>query len=177
MVDPAVFDQQQVDELLWIMHEHIIPTALALLPARMNSPEARAMLLAIGLQESGFKYRRQVGGPAEGFWQFERGGAVRGIMIHSVTSPILAPILKVFRYPMTIAGALADREMHQAIQDNDIIACIFARLLLYIDSRALPLSTEIAKGWSIYLAQWRPGKPREHDWPGNFQAAWQIVKG
>ena len=28
------------------------------------------MLLAIGLQESRFVHRRQIGGPACGFWQF-----------------------------------------------------------------------------------------------------------
>ena len=47
----------------------VIPAALHMLPGHMDSPEARAMLLAIGLQESKLTYRRQVGGPAHGFWQ------------------------------------------------------------------------------------------------------------
>lgn len=45
-----------------------IEPALSLLPARMDSSRARAMLLAIGLQESRFEYRRQMNnGPARGF--------------------------------------------------------------------------------------------------------------
>lgn len=41
-----------------------INPALALLPATMDTPEARIMLLAIGLQESRFEHRRQlVGNP------------------------------------------------------------------------------------------------------------------
>lgn len=41
-----------------------IAPALALLPARMSSPSAEVMLLAIGLQESNLTHRRQIGGPA-----------------------------------------------------------------------------------------------------------------
>ena len=55
-----------------VMRDAVRP-ALALLPAAMNTPQARCMLLAIGLQESRFVHRRQIGGPARGFWQFERG--------------------------------------------------------------------------------------------------------
>ena len=44
--------------------------ALALLPSAMDTPQAHCMLLAIGLQESRFVHRRQIGGPACGFWQF-----------------------------------------------------------------------------------------------------------
>ena len=40
-----------------------IEPALLLLPARMESPQAVVMLLAIGLQESRFTHRRQIGGP------------------------------------------------------------------------------------------------------------------
>lgn len=55
----------------------ILDPALKLLPS-MDSVRARMMLLAIGLQESRFEHRRQLGnGPARGFWQFESGGGVR----------------------------------------------------------------------------------------------------
>lgn len=59
-----------------------IEPAFLLLPARMESAEAVQMLLSIGLQESRFTYRRQIGGPARGFWQFERGGGVAGVLRH-----------------------------------------------------------------------------------------------
>ena len=63
--------------------EKAIRPALAALPARMRSREAVVMLLAIGLQESLFKYRRQMAnGPARGFWQFEKMGGVAGVLQH-----------------------------------------------------------------------------------------------
>lgn len=70
-----------------------INPALALLPASMDTPEARIMLLAIGLQESRFEHRRQlVGnpprptGPAKSFWQAEQGGGmVHGVRLHVAT--------------------------------------------------------------------------------------------
>jgi len=50
-----------------VMEKAILP-ALAILPAKMDTPQARVMLLAIGLQESEFAHRRQMGnGPARGF--------------------------------------------------------------------------------------------------------------
>ena len=48
------------------------------LPDRMLSDEAVTMMLAIGYQESRFEHRRQIRGPARGFWQFEHGGGVVG---------------------------------------------------------------------------------------------------
>ena len=61
--------------------------SLRLLPPAMGSKEARAMLYAIGLQESRFTHRAQVidgggKGPARGYWQFERGGGVTGVLRH-----------------------------------------------------------------------------------------------
>ena len=43
------------------------------------------MLLAIGLQESRLTHRRQIGGPARGLWQFERGGGVAGVLRHAAS--------------------------------------------------------------------------------------------
>ena len=49
---------------------HVLPAAFALLPTRMDSPEARALVTAICLQESALKHRRQIGGPARGLAPF-----------------------------------------------------------------------------------------------------------
>lgn len=64
----------------------IIEPALLLLPAKMESPQAVVMLLAIGLQESRFAYRRQMrNGPAKSFWQAEQsGGMVTGLLRYRV---------------------------------------------------------------------------------------------
>ncbi len=81
-----------------IMDDALRP-AMALLPARMNTPAADCMLLAIGLQESRFVHRRQIGGPARGFWQFEKGtrasrGGVWGVFLHAASRDHLATLCK-----------------------------------------------------------------------------------
>ena len=48
----------------------IIEPTLRILPPMMTSDAAKAMLLAIGMQESRLTHRKQIGGPAMGLWQF-----------------------------------------------------------------------------------------------------------
>lgn len=159
-------------DLVAHIHGYTIPAALALLPGAMGSREARAMLLAIGLQESRFQHRRQMGnGPARGFWQFERAGGVAEILQNSSTKPIIEPIVNMFLFTPTPLAC------HEAIQNHDVLAVCFARLLLWVDPRPMPSPIEHEKGWRIYLARWRPGKPHEATWRANFDAAWSVVKG
>ncbi len=74
-----------MSEKLCDVVEKAIKPALAALPARMRSREAVVMLLAIGLQESLFKYRRQIGsGIARGWLQFEKMGGVAGVIKHQL---------------------------------------------------------------------------------------------
>jgi hypothetical protein len=75
----------------------ILDAALAGLPASMDSPQARVLLIAIALQESRLTHRDQivkgkkpgVKGPALGLWQFEKGGGVRGVLRHPASKPHL----------------------------------------------------------------------------------------
>lgn len=60
--------------------EQVVVPGLELLPAKMDTPKARVMMLAIGMQESRFEHRKQIGGPARGFFQFEEAGGVRGVL-------------------------------------------------------------------------------------------------
>lgn len=46
------------------IYQKAIRPAYAELPASMRTREATVLLLAIGLQESAFRYRRQIKGPA-----------------------------------------------------------------------------------------------------------------
>ena len=98
--------------------------ALALLPASMDTPQARVMLLAIGLQESRFVHRRQlVGsppkpiGPAKSFWQGEKGGGmVRGVRYHE-HSRTLAKLLCQAR-----GMEPNDQAIWNAIEHDDVLA-------------------------------------------------------
>lgn len=146
------------------VRELVLPAAMQLLPARMDSLEARAMLMAIGLQESRFLHRRQVGGPARGFWQFEAGGGVRGVLEHQATRPLVGPILQLLRYE--------PHEVYDALADNDVLAAVFARLLLW--THPGPLPRDATGAWGYYLAIWRPGKPHRETWDALYAEAWEA---
>ena len=143
----------------------VIPLSLALLPPQMDSPAARAMLVSIGLQESRFAHRRQIGGPARSFWQFERAG-VSAVLRHQVSRPGAMGVLASMGYrpdSMTV---------YEAIEHNDILACCFARLLLWAHPGRLPERDEMNYGWQVYLESWRPGKPHPGSWPECFISGW-----
>lgn len=160
------------EDMLYFVHKAIIPDAFQLLPGIMRSREANAMLLAIGLQESRFRYRRQLpDGPANGFWQFEPGEkAALGMMLkHEATNKILFPILKQLNYtPNRLT-------LYEALRHNDVLAAIFARLLLWTVYGEMPKAYDPDKGWMQYLEGWQPGRPHPETWPACFKLAWEVV--
>lgn len=152
----------------------MIDPALLLLPAKMESPEAVVMLLAIGLQESRFEHRRQKGnGPAKSFWQAEQGGGmVTGLLRYRVEDiRDLATGLCAVR---GVAPAAPD--VWNAIERDDVLAAGLARLLLYTDPLRLPAIGDVAGAWDLYLRVWRPGKPRPSEWARNYAAALEVVR-
>lgn len=139
-----------------------------------DSREARVLLGGIGFQESRFEYRKQVGGPAHGFWQFERGGGVNGalhahhVLIHAATEPHAAAVC-------AYRGVSPDAEsVYQAIVDDDYLACAFARLLLWSDPDPLPPINDVRAGWNYYVNNWRPGKPKLASWPAMYARAMET---
>ncbi|CCH04686.1 phage-related hypothetical protein [Achromobacter xylosoxidans NH44784-1996] len=147
-----------------------INPALALLPATMDTPAARVMLLAIGLQESRFTHRRQIGGPARGFWQFEKGtrasrGGVWGVYLHPSSKDRLAALCKA-------RSVSCDPDaIYAALEYDDVLAAGVARLLLWTDPKALPAIGDADAGWALYLRTWRPGKPHPQTWPDLYRQA------
>lgn len=149
--------------------ELTINPLLKSLPDSMQSDEARAMMLAIGLQESRFKHRQQIGGPAKGFWQFEKGGGVRGVLNHHSTRDLAHSILTMLVLP--------DNEelVYRAIQCNDHLAAAFARLLLFTLPYPLPERDDVEGAWQQYIAAWRPGKPHRETWDAFWAEAWDAI--
>jgi hypothetical protein len=136
-----------------------------------QTPAAERLMLAIGWQESRFLYRDQVDtgpavlGPATGFWQFESGGGVRGVMRHHASS-------RLARYHAAMAGLPFDQHTIWAgfaQAKHDYLAAAFARLLLWTDPKPLPEGE--AQGWDYYLRTWRPGKPHARTWPEAWKRA------
>jgi hypothetical protein len=137
----------------------VILPGLKLLPERMDSPEARVMLLTIGMQESKFKHRKQIGGPARGFYQFELGGGVKGVLKHPSSKRIAQDVI----FKMGID--LDPKVCYECLADNDPLATVFARLLLYTHPKKLPaLDSHPEESWQYYYQTWRPGKPHRETW-------------
>lgn len=154
---------------LTYLHQIVIPAAFALLP-EMASLEAEAMLLAIALQESKAAHRMQVNGPARGFWQFEIAG-VKGVLGHQATRDFLLEALDTLSYRRTTTPLM----LQHAVEDNDVLACVFARLNLWWLPEPLPGRENPDEGWRQYLAAWRPGKPHPDTWDAYYARAWEMV--
>lgn len=143
--------------------------ALKLLPANMDSLAARAMVISICLQESRLEHRRQIGGPARGYAQFEQGGGVRGVLTHPASKPHIEAVCAALDYEPEPEAC------YIAIEHNDILAAAFARLLLWTLPDPLPAANEVEKAWRQYIAAWRPGKPHPASWPRCYSQAWGAV--
>lgn len=138
-----------------------------------DSFEARRFLLAIALQESGLKHRRQVvggaeSGPAASYWQFEKGGGCRGVLTHKSTAQRMRQICANYNIEPT------EQALWEAMRYQDIVAAAAARLLIYTLPTSLPTTAE--QGWQQYIAAWRPGKPHPHTWAGHWNTATEAAK-
>ena len=148
----------------------IITPALLLLPPRMTSDRAIAMMLAIQAQEDPDQRRRQwPEGPARGLWQFERDGGVAGVLRHTLTRDHAMAVC----HALGNAGTVAS--VYHQLEHDDILAACFARLLLWTIPQGLPGRDEPEEGWAQYIKAWRPGKPHKRTWAANFKRAWEVV--
>jgi hypothetical protein len=131
---------------------------------------ARVMLMSIAGQESNWKYRRQIGGPARSFWQFEKGGGVAGVLSHPASKNKIAMVCGELEIPCDVAT------VYEAMAWNDILAGCMARLLLFTDAAALPEVGEVEKSWQYYLRIWRPGMPHPEVWSARYAMARALVE-
>jgi hypothetical protein len=166
--------QPNVQTLQTIVSDAIAP-ALALLPPHMESMAARIMLLACGMQESRFLYRRQLGdGPARGYWQFENGtkssrGGVWGVYLHRASSEHLRLLCRA-------RGVSFDpRPIWAQLEHDDILAAGVARLLLWTHAKPLPPIGDAAGSWAYYVGLWKPGKPHRESWDALYAQAVKVI--
>lgn len=152
----------------------VYKAAAALLPPALDTPAAWAMLYAIALQESRLDARRQIGGPARSFWQFEKGtpqtrGGITGILMHPVSGPIIRSVLDRLDYDHTRETS------YIAIEHNDPLAFAYARCLLWTLPDRLPGKDETQRAWGQYFTAWRPGAPKPPTWPSFYEQAWKLA--
>lgn len=159
-----------MSELLRIRDEVLPAVYRGVLPSGLESPEATVMLLAIGLQESRFEHRKQIGGPAHSYWQFEKGGGVKGVMTHPVTTKRAKRVCEILGVHFT------QQAVYTAMLIDDLLGCAFARLLLLSDPRPLPALGDVSGAWNYYTRNWRPGKPHIKTWPDMYEQARRAME-
>lgn len=160
-----------------------VDPALSLLPGRMDTPEARRMLVAIAIQESGLKYRQQVlrpgrhwwewRGPANGLPMFEPTG-LKGVLTHPASGHYAIGLAKTLGYDLP--GNLMPvwlSHLHAALKHNDVLSMGMARLLLWTLPEKLPEYEQT--GWRQYLEAWRPGKPDRVRWVHSWAVAREAI--
>jgi hypothetical protein len=148
--------------------------AIEILGEHYGSSAAKLEVLAIGGQETKYLTRRQLitkngklvpQGPATGFWQFESGGGVTGVLYHGRTSALAKRLCAVRDVAPT------SRAVWEALEQDDVLAAGFARLLLLADRGALPKVGDEKAAWGCYIKNWRPGKPHPDTWADAYSAA------
>ena len=154
-----------------------IDSGLSLLPKKMDTTAARAMLYAIAFQESNFIDRKQIldteepgsirFGPARSFWQFEPVG-IRGVLYHHSTKELAAKVAKDLQLNN-------EAFIMEAIGWCDALASAYARLNLWKLPDPLPGRWQEDKGWDQYLRAWAPGKPNLAKWPASFKQGWKTA--
>lgn len=147
----------------------IYKAVCALLPEAMDTPQAKAMMFAIPMQESRWDERRQIGGPAHGFAQFELGGGITGVLNHPASKPLIRSVLDRLDYDYAPATSF------EAIVNNDVLALAFMRCLLWTEPSKLPEKGQYDESWRQYVATWRPGMPHRATWNAYYDKAWEMV--
>lgn len=127
------------------------------------------MILAICMQESRFTHRRQIGGPAKSYAQFEMSGGILGVLKHPATQGYIRDVLAELDYDDDILTS------YTAIEHNDVLCAAYARLLLWSDPAPLPVIGQDHTSWAYYLRCWKPGKPHPDTWDAFYDEAWRLA--
>ncbi|MGV8863250.1 MAG: hypothetical protein ACOH2T_19050 [Pseudomonas sp.] len=156
-----------MSDILYKIQNTSLKAGLALLPANMDTKLARQQLMTTGLQESRYIYRKQVKGPAVGFYQFETAG-IRGVLTHETTKKHALAACAKEKVAPTVAAVYTALPQEQ----YDNLAVAFARLNLWWHH--LPLPDDAESAWKYYLHTWRPGAVARdyanlhHKWLNNW---------
>lgn len=159
-----------------LIKESINP-ALNLLPPVMNSFPAVVQLCATSIQESRIEHRKQIGGPAVSFYQFEKIG-IKDVLERPTSRQHAIKACEVFDVAPTVNDVYAIFQK----TEGDILASVFARLNYWnerspLPSLTTPPTTREAAAWAYYIKVWRPGKPHLSSWPMAYWRAYGGIVG
>lgn len=131
----------------------------------MNSEDAAVLLYATSRQENPERLPKQVGGPAVGDYQFEKGGGIKGVTTHASVSDLTKAVCAARKVSFD-AGSI-----YQALKTDAILAAALARLLYFTDPKLLPYAGDELAAWQLYLRTWRPGAYARQ--PEELRAKWK----
>lgn len=134
-----------------------------------SDDRARILAMTICGQESSWEYRRQVGGPARFYGQFERWGGVAEVMEKCPTQ--LTCVCTYLDIPY------AGDTIFEAMAWNDLLGMTMVRLLLWQDPAPLPELGQVSAAWFYYEKNWRPGAPHPEMWPLRYATSLALIKG
>lgn len=87
-----------------------------------------------------------------------------GVMRHAASKPLAQKWAALKNLPFDESAIWA------ALEHDDELACVWARLLLWTDPYSIP--TEVNQAWVCYAERlWRPGKPHPDKWEGYWHTA------
>jgi hypothetical protein len=128
--------------------------------------ERELLLVAIAIQESALKHRRQQpSGPARSYFQIESPTAY-----DCCTRCIPA---RRFLQELGVKTMMISPE---SLEHNDLAACAIAAGILRLHPGRLPELGDHDGAWQYYLASWRPGSPRPASWPASYREAWMALR-
>lgn len=152
-----------------VVRPGLLALAAATTPA-VVSREAEVLLTAIAAQESALRHRQQLGGPARGFWQFEKMGGLNGVLEHHRTGPMAVAFVE-------SVGLKAELPLlWDQLPYSELLQAGLARLLLWSDNPPLPRIGEKDAAWATYLRIWRPGKPHRGRWDAAYDGAVELAR-
>lgn len=145
----------------------------------VSDGRARLLVLAIAGQESEWRHRRQIGGPARSFWQGEQSGGMILAIHHAATAGFAARVFQALEIGEPSLGSWVrpgDHTVYEAIAWHDVLAATLARLLLWTDPAALPAVGDVNGAWAYYQRTWRPGAPHPELWPARYGTAMGLCQ-
>lgn len=182
-------------DFLTVLNTQLIPSTLALCPSLTWNDQARVLIGAICLQESGGRDVQQEGnGPADGYPQFEVE-AIREILENAATAKMAMQAVH--------ASGILDFGSEQDAQGNQgaagpgvsplspsqiatvvhakflnfpTLQIVFARLMLWANPNPLPELGDCDDAWNYYDSTWHPGRPRRETWDAYYAQSLNAVQ-
>lgn len=130
-----------------------VEDAIDLVVTRLGGGQAaRELLLYTGAAESGYRYRRQIGGPARGYWQMEPATEEDIRRNYFSHRPGLWETVKDIAECIGLVGTTITYERMRSLEHNPYYACAMARVHYLRVPDPLPLAGDLA-GQAAYWKQ------------------------